>query len=189
MVLPVSLGPDRISEVLVVEWIAEAGDRLWLIRSGREMPTGAQLGDAADALAALDDLSVQAGNFPPTSMSQQLARMAPVTNLPTPSWWAGTCDDTNFHAANPNYHSYVLASYLGMPACGPEPQYVPAQHTVYFFQGAWPVTEFQCVELAKRYLYLAYQVAPYQATPLEMPAVMFSPRRTRFPSSTRSWIA
>jgi hypothetical protein len=77
----------------------------------------------------------------------------------TPPWWNGDCDV----ADNPGSHP-LGASYRGVEVCGPRPS---ADHLsdrlVRFFNGAWGEQEWECVELAMRYLYVAYGVSPYNA--------------------------
>ena len=54
--------------------------------------------------------------------------------------------------------------YRGVAVCGPRPG---ADHTpdrlVRFYTGAWGEQEWECVELAMRFMYLAYGVSPYNA--------------------------
>jgi hypothetical protein len=79
-------------------------------------------------------------------------------NLPTPSWWSGTCDVNNNPGSSP-----LGSSYRGMPTCGPFPNVHP-DHPVYFPKGdTVQVNEWECTELAMRYLYLAYGQHPYVA--------------------------
>lgn len=78
-------------------------------------------------------------------------------NLPTPSWWSGNCDVNNNPGSTP-----LGSSYRGMITCGPFP---PPDHTVYFPKGdIVQVNEWECTELAMRYLYLAYGQHPYVAS-------------------------
>ena len=74
----------------------------------------------------------------------------------SPSWWSGDCD------VNHNPHSYPLgASYNGVEACGPRPNYTPQpDHLVNFGAGVGEY-EWECVELVMRYMYLVYGIAPY----------------------------
>jgi hypothetical protein len=83
---------------------------------------------------------------------------AELLGAPAPSWWSGACDVTG-HAG-----SYPLgASYDGVPACGPGTFQGGYNQTVNFYPGAYPVLEWQCVELVMRYMYLVYGVPPYSA--------------------------
>jgi CHAP domain-containing protein len=83
----------------------------------------------------------------------------PTGPLPAPPWWAGDCDATNY----PGAHA-LGASYRGVAVCGPRPgaDHVP-DRLVRFYNGAWGEQEWECVELAMRYMYLAYGVSPYNA--------------------------
>jgi hypothetical protein len=81
-----------------------------------------------------------------------------VATVSTPSWWSGDCDVKN----DPG--SYALgASYNGVKACGPGPNQGGTDYMVHFFTGAWGEYEWECVELAMRYMYLVYGISPYSA--------------------------
>ncbi|MBX3057128.1 MAG: SUMF1/EgtB/PvdO family nonheme iron enzyme [Anaerolineae bacterium] len=73
--------------------------------------------------------------------------------VPVSPWWSGNCNVGNHPG------SYQLAAYDGLVACGP----LRSSRLVYFFPGARGQYEWQCAELAKRYLYLKHNIAPYQA--------------------------
>jgi CHAP domain len=79
--------------------------------------------------------------------------------IPAPPWWSGACDGGNYAGAQP-----LGASYRGVAVCGPRPgaDHAP-DRLVRFYAGAWGEQEWECVELAMRYLYLAYGVSPYNA--------------------------
>jgi len=84
---------------------------------------------------------------------------APGSTLPAPTWWSGPCDSANDAGAHP-----LGASYRGVQVCGPRPGADAApDRAVQFFPGAWGELEWECVELAMRYLYLADGVSPYGA--------------------------
>jgi len=85
-------------------------------------------------------------------------------DLPQPAWWGGNVCDS---VTNPG--SYPLGgSYNGQLACGPGSNQGGGYLIVHFYNNAFGVGEWECVELSKRYLYLAYGVAPYQANGGEM---------------------
>ena len=62
-------------------------------------------------------------------------------------------------------YAYPLgASYREVKACGPRPSADDGPEVwVEFFPGAWQQIEWQCPELSKRFMYLAYDIAPYSA--------------------------
>jgi CHAP domain len=76
----------------------------------------------------------------------------------TPSWWSGNCDVNNHPGSYP-----LGASYNGVAACGPGTDQGGSDYPVYFFPNAYPVLEWECVELVMRYMYLIYNVDPYGA--------------------------
>jgi len=83
----------------------------------------------------------------------------PTGPLPAPPWWSGACDSGNYVGAHP-----LGASYRGVAVCGPRPgaDNMP-DRLVRFYNGAWGEQEWECVELAMRFMYLAYGVSPYNA--------------------------
>jgi hypothetical protein len=82
----------------------------------------------------------------------------PSNNLPSPTWWRGTCDKNYYYGAYP-----LGASYRNVPSCGPLPVFGYPDVLVYFYEGAFPALEWECVELALRWMYQAYGVPPYAA--------------------------
>jgi hypothetical protein len=65
-----------------------------------------------------------------------------------PSWWnKQDCDKGHFGNT-----AYVMKTWRGIEVCGP----VNTSVSVSFFPGWSSENEFQCTELVKRYLYLAY---------------------------------
>ncbi len=50
---------------------------------------------------------------------------------------------------------------------------------VRFFTGAWGEQEWECVELAMRFMYLAYGVSPYSANGMDVYANYSTGRRRR----------
>jgi len=73
---------------------------------------------------------------------------------PAPSWWDGDCDS----GYNPGSHA-LGASYNGVKACGPGPNY--GGNVVYSQSGGFSAYEWYCVELSMRYMYLAYGINTY----------------------------
>ncbi len=84
-----------------------------------------------------------------------------------PSWWRGTCDVAHWDAVALHYgwhgHAYPLgAKYLGIPVCGPRPGFHGAPEVLWSFSG-WGYPEWQCTELAFRFMKQVYGVNPYGA--------------------------
>jgi hypothetical protein len=93
---------------------------------------------------------------------------APVVAARTPYWWDGPCDanhwDPSAEAAGwsgPGAHP-LGASYLGVQVCGPRPAVDGAPDVVWGGPG-WGEYEWECVELAMRFMWLIYGVRPYPA--------------------------
>jgi hypothetical protein len=169
--------------VLIVEWVVEAGKRLWIVRASQEYaPKLTASNEASAATAFFSSLSISSSNLAqPSTLLQSLeneaataqdsppgsAQDAPLnaSALPAPAWWNGDCDTNNYYAASGSKNAYPLGgSYQGLEACGPRPGYNEGPDVlVNFFPGAWGAFEWECVELSMRYLYLAYGIAPYSA--------------------------
>ncbi len=176
------LNSEALEPTVIVEWVVEAGERVWLVRgSGQVPPETAALGACSSFLHALEGLELASDTLDrPTTVDDPLDRAvapgdlpeaaffgernATAEALPWPSWWDGNCD-TNYYYANSGIYAYPLGgSYRGMPACGPRPAYGEGPDVVvYFYPGAWGEYEWECVELSMRYLYLAYGIGPYSA--------------------------
>ncbi len=88
-----------------------------------------------------------------------------------PSWWAvdDTCDSIVYNdplQLRPDaalLSSSPVSSWRGIQACGPRPQDNGGFDLEVDFGAGAHQFMFQCTELAKRYLYVAYDVAPITA--------------------------
>jgi hypothetical protein len=145
---------DLPTPTLIVEWVVEDEGRLWIVRIARDLSDGT---NPNTFLSSLDGLTIEVGNTTATqpvntspSQQQALEVVNGITTLEFPGWWSGTCNVNN----NPG--SFRMASYGGLDACGP----INTSRLVNFGAGVSQY-EWQCTELAKRYLYLKYGIAPY----------------------------
>ena len=84
-----------------------------------------------------------------------------------PSWWQGDCDATHWNAAakaagwtGPGAHR-LGASYLGVPVCGPRSAY--GAPDVRWLRAGWGHFEWECTELAFRFMAQIYGVSAYGA--------------------------
>ncbi|HXA30499.1 MAG TPA: putative Ig domain-containing protein [Candidatus Angelobacter sp.] len=156
--------------VVVSEWLAEAGGRVWLARATAEISGGFS---STDVLAEIQQVAMSSANLTTTTAlaAPPDVVQASANAVPTPPWWSGACDDTNYYAGSQKLgwpvHSYQLAPgavFSGMVACGPRPFYNEGPDVqVQFFSGAVRENEFECVELSTRWLYQQYGIAPYVA--------------------------
>lgn len=156
--------PTNNAPMVLREWFAEAGQRIWIVRITYPLDTKAL--PAASTTDWANQIVIRSQNLAAPSRSlavsesakvhvptSQAGRIAP-SDLPSPGWWKGDCNVDN-HSG-----SYALgSSYRGVKACGP----LGRLRLVYFFPGAWGEYEWQCVELVMRFMYLAYGVRPYSA--------------------------
>jgi len=182
-VLALQVDGPAASPVVVIDWIADAGPRLWVVRAAQQLPDSSAASSTA-AEAEFSDISVNASNpSAPTTVGMDqsgggsagtstveapMAATTPVdtTTVPFPSWWSGNCN-TNSYQAEAGVSSYILspgAEWDGLEACGPLPLRVPTPDVGVRFPGAqWGVLQFECVELSMRWMYLAWNVDPYPA--------------------------
>ncbi len=168
----IHLKPIVKEPVIIHEWVAQAGGDLWTFRVSYTPGQG-----FSEAL--LDRVIVRFGTpadpdnrlnpaAQPIEAHRESAGVVPsqpaLTDslLPTPAWWSGECDTDNYQKVA-GIPAYPLGGiYRGVKACGPRPWYDGAPDVlVRFFVGAWGEYEWECVELSMRYLYLAYNIAPY----------------------------
>lgn len=158
-VVDLMTGGEIGQPTLIAEWVVEAESRLWIIRTSRDLSDGTSPATFLDSLQGLvieiDIASAQAtAELSPAVMTENASEPGQsLMTVPVPPWWSGNCNVGN-HAG-----SYQLAAYDGLVACGP----LRSSRLVYFFPGARGQYEWQCAELAKRYLYLKHNIAPYQA--------------------------
>ena len=143
----------------IAEWVGEAGDRAWILRI--RMPSEAH---PPMMISMLDEVTVDSSDLYKPSTSAAAASMHRVpmpvdeppsllSNLPFPPWWSGDCNVNNHPGSYP-----LGGAYRGVKACGP----LNLLRRVSFGAGHSQF-EWQCPELSKRYLYLAYGVPPYLA--------------------------
>ena len=166
----------------LTEWLIIAGERLWIIRAIQANARALLSPETAIALdIESDHVGMQAKSsaadhvihLPLISVQESLptATATPTATpsymkpwlLPTPSFWSGNCD-LGYYKYYGYYNSFSLGtSFRNVTACGPLPMYGYYNVLKYFYSGAFPVYEFQCVEISLRFMYLAYGVAPYMA--------------------------
>jgi hypothetical protein len=96
------------------------------------------------------------------------AHAAPATEPGSPTWWDGDCDANHWNAlaaaqgwTGPGAHR-LGAAYLGVPVCGPRRSgdFAP---TVQWSRPGWGHFEWECVELAMRFMAQIYGVKGYGA--------------------------
>jgi hypothetical protein len=96
------------------------------------------------------------------------ASVVPAINVGVPSWWSGSCDAKHWDAvaaddgwSGEGAHP-LGASYLGVQVCGPRPA-VDGAPDVQWTRSGWPGLEWECVELAMRFMAQVYGVRSYSA--------------------------
>lgn len=164
---------QHVSSMLVVEWVAEAGSRLWLVRISQERPQSiADLTAAAPFLTDLRFLTLASTTLthPSTVTAGRAAAVQPLTassaidSLPT--WWNGyQCDSQHYNsAAGGTWQAHPLGTvaYHALVPCGPRPATnLDNAPDIGENIGGVSVWEWECVELSLRYLYLGYGIIPY----------------------------
>ncbi|MBS2965374.1 exo-alpha-sialidase [Actinocrinis puniceicyclus] len=152
----------------MIEWVAEAGDRVFVVQLSQERRhpvTGFGAGlalsgtalDAPTSIGRVEPASEKRAQADLSGARTPAAGMAAVrrasyseaplgATLPAPSWWNGTTCDT---AQNSRSYPLTSATVRGVLACGPLPETSGDS-------GTWGgISEWQCTELAERYMYLA----------------------------------
>lgn len=175
----VDMRGESPTRVFIAEWVVEAGDRIWLVRASQDLDKCLAQPRVASLADSLSDLELRSADLeqPSTSLAAaeqglsstilgpqgSSAESADAPQLPFPSWWSGECDADNFYAAT-RAQAYPLgAEHRGMKACGPRPWADGGPWTYVDFGAGVKQIEWQCPELSKRFLYLAYGIAPYFA--------------------------
>jgi hypothetical protein len=153
----------------LTEWLTVAGGRLWILRAAQPAPYFAQ-GTTSTAGLSLTSTTLDAPSTSAATLHNRLSATATPSPaspasaesdpfyLASPSWWTATCDNKHYLG------SYALgSSFRNVITCGPQAQYGYPDVLVYFYGTAFPAYEWECVELALRFMYLAYGVPPYAA--------------------------
>jgi hypothetical protein len=86
-----------------------------------------------------------------------------------PSWWSGVCDAPHWNAVaradgwrGAGAHP-LGATYKGIPVCGPSPATAGGVPNVLWRRPGWGYPEWQCTELAFRFMAQIYGVRAYAA--------------------------
>lgn len=149
------------SPVAIAEWVVASAQRIWILRADEQLTGSLTVPEFA---AQLQGTTVTTVGTPPSpaTPARTNAMVTPLTTGTNAPWWNGVCDVGNNHDGTP-----LGAVFQGFAACGPRPftESPPGSddYAVQFFPGAWGEFEFECVELAMRYLYLTYGIDPYPA--------------------------
>jgi len=123
---------------------------------------------AGVALALLLALLAPVGVAAPVLAQSTVAPAATATDVGRPSWWVGDCDSSRWGpiAASMGWTGVgshrMGATYLGVPVCGPRPA-VDGSPDVMWGRGGWGESEWQCVELAQRFMAQVYGTTAYGA--------------------------
>jgi hypothetical protein len=164
-ILALKVSGESEQSIVIVEWVVEALSRLWIVRVSKDLDDIPNLNVYLNSLESLvingneSAAIAQKADLPAQSAPSVILDNQEVDTLPFPAWWSGECNDANFFAATGVHSERLGDPYDGLVACGP----LNYERPVNFFSGARTQYEFQCAELAKRYLYLKYNIAPYQA--------------------------
>jgi hypothetical protein len=137
----------------------------------RAMTPAAALVAVLALVAAL--LGSSAASLSATSGAASAATVTPkaavgTTNYGPAPWWQGDCDATHWRKSAAalgwdGVGSHPLgASYLGIEVCGPRPS-VDGSPNVLWSRAGWGESEWQCVELAQRFMAQVYGTKAYQA--------------------------
>jgi len=175
-VVNLNLASDGEKPYFIVEWVVDALEHLWIIRVSRDISDGTNV---EHYLSVLENIVIDGELLTPKlndvlTVEKEFSKYDQSTNsvnsLPDPSWWNGDVCDLTYYNSQTGINSEALGdSFNGLTPCGPRP-FIYTYPSVFnpgpivqFFPGAWGEYEWQCVELAMRYLYLKHSVNPYSA--------------------------
>lgn len=157
---------DTPTQVLKIIWVIEAGDRVWIIHFEQKVTSDVSDSLLTPSLEGMSKFKIVSSNLEAPSTSMALGAMEserlpdPIVfsstegDLPSPSWWNGyECDSNFFPGSSP-----LGGIYRGVKACGPRSTAKERSFGVGVSQLEW-----QCAELSKRYIFLAYGTPPYSA--------------------------
>lgn len=175
------------SSTVIVEWVVEAGKRLWIIRMTQEEPLGTvNLTPASPFLISLHALALASSTLNRSTTVKVQSAAANVvhplvTTFPSPGWWSSTCEDK---AGTSPAGSYAMASWQGLTACGP---IGTAANSTFGGLSVDPdASEWQCVELVQRYLLVAgYTKDTYAGDGAQQVSNYPNTKLTQFPSTAR----
>jgi hypothetical protein len=157
-------GVDK-EKVLITEWVYEVGKRVWIIRANQIYTgevTQERINNKINNLAGVSvdspdvnkpSTSLVMLNKKPENDLETKVAVSSTSDLPFPSWWDGDCNVNNHPGSFP-----LGVAYRGVKPCGPLNLLFEVDFGVGVHQYEW-----QCPELSKRYLYLAYGTPPYIA--------------------------
>jgi hypothetical protein len=130
----------------------------------------AMLGSVGADVATSTATAEAAVVVPATATASATAAAAPaaVSSVGAPSWWRGDCDTTRWGplaaargwTGEPSHR--LGASWMGVPVCGPRPA-VDGSPDVLWGRPGWGESEWQCVEVAQRFMAQIYGTTAYGA--------------------------
>ena len=166
-----------------ITWVAEAGNRMWIISAAEDHSIGTTdfavdltltspnpgVATTIGVVAPSDPDGVQ--SLPPSLIGtgggagtvSAASSGGTGSAFSTPSWWSGDCDSNGTPDPGETMAGeHQIASYFGFEACGRFTNGYSAgtvAHRSYPGGGA-TVSEFQCAELPTRWAYLAWGIPP-----------------------------
>lgn len=143
------------SSTVVVEWVVEAGQRLWIVRITQEQPHGTvDLTPASSLLNALNSFTLTSTTLTnPTTVNTTVSSNANVlpAQFPYPDWWVKDHPCQSKDRSSPA-GSHSLANWHGLDVCGPVNT---ANNATFGDKSPIPESAWQCVEMVQRYFILA----------------------------------
>lgn len=157
-------GREELTPMLTVEWVAQGGKRLWIVRASHELAPGTTSLDAVGPLlASLASIALTSNTLSlattltptgePSLLLQELVqaevaergdgdmaalpealRAALESDLQQPAWWNGVCNIQNYRAATGKASFPLGSGFQGVVPCGPIPG--PSGERVVFFPDA-----------------------------------------------------
>jgi hypothetical protein len=168
-------------DVLTAEWVAEAGQRIWIVRAIQYVGTGRSFDAIPQYIATLGGLGVWADSSTlgksttvrKDVLAAQEADAADASPTPgrdgaptmsVPPAYSDRCNAAGYEAAAGSHawRHFLGTSFDGVPACGPRPAVGGTEIPANLYAGApVEVTQFASTELSLRWMYLAYGTPPF----------------------------
>jgi CHAP domain len=166
-------GREVNRDVFTIEWVAEAGPRLWIVRARLFEPAGHGMADVYDFANSLSGLTIWAeGSLSaPTTIAPDTADGA--TARPSvspdqmqdrkPPFYASGCDTENYDrvSGRTDWRNRLGATFRGIPACGPRPAMgAPLVPAGFIPAAPAAVFQFDAMEFSLRWMYLGFGTPP-----------------------------
>jgi alpha-tubulin suppressor-like RCC1 family protein len=164
--VPLSILPGAPTPVAITEWVTEMGQRLWVFRLAQATLNNPLFTPPAllPGMSAASSGPMNPDNPGKNKGGSNGSSDSSPGGIPYPYWWNGQECDSDYYFNTGVYHErpHQIAAWDGLIACKPMPhgnenRDIKRQFTDQSGNAVGvPQFEWECVELSKRWLWLAY---------------------------------